>query len=180
MLFHQGGCVGLGRMRQVNNCGLGLAKNELWNPQLLSPWMGITLNFSEMTEKCCEVRGRSEHGWRSRQAICCWFNASMCTGGGLGLTGTYPRHAEYPSLLKANSQVAQRSPYVFCCGVTSPSPVASALAGLCICPGFGFFSLSESEICLQGNEAVVRIYACMHSPTHICKHDSSVSQAEPS
>jgi len=29
MLFHQGGCVGLGRISHVSNCGLGWAKNEL-------------------------------------------------------------------------------------------------------------------------------------------------------
>lgn len=60
--------------------------------------------------------------------MCSCFNAGTCTGGGLCLTGTYPRHAEYPSLLNANSQVAHKSPYIFCCVFTSLSPEDFALA----------------------------------------------------
>lgn len=50
------------------------------------------------------------------------------------------------------------------------------------CPGFGLVSLSESEICLQGNHMqkhlCVPVCLCALSPL-VCRHDLSVSQAEP-
>lgn len=90
------------------------------------------------------MRGHSECGWWSRQAMESHSNASLCTG--IWPPWDLPELCRYTllKLLTSNVQVLLLfyfpKPNRFCIGQE-----------LCSCPGFGLFSLSESETCLQGN-----------------------------
>lgn len=90
---------------------------------------------------------------------------------------------EYPSLLKGNSQVAHKSPYIFCCRVTSPSPADSALAGLCICLGLVFFFLLLilKSACKGIKQWYIHMHACtvphMYADlTHLCHRLNPVKE----
>lgn len=51
------------------------------------------------------------------------------------------------------------------------------LSGFWVFFSFWIWNLSAREL---SSSTCVSRYACVHSPTHVCQHDSSVSQAEPS
>lgn len=77
----------------------------------------------------------------------------------------------HPLLPKVNSQVAHKSPYIFCCGFTSPSPVYSALVRTLHLSRFWcFFVLLNLRSVCEGIKHAVSISVSMHAVSHTCVH----------
>lgn len=121
------------------------------------------------------MRGCSECGWLSRQAVESYFNEGLCKG--IWPPWDIPELCRYTSMKLHTSNVG-----VFCC-FTSPSPADSTLAkDSAVVRVLGYFLfLNLKSVCkgIACSSTSASQDAYVYSPTHVCRHDLSVSQAEP-